>query len=60
MLQERRSIIRIFTRRTFIVFADIGWITGHSYIVYGPLAICATSVMYEGVPTYPDAGRPGG
>src|SRR6266536_1386168 len=39
-------------------FADIGWITGHSYIVYGPLAICATSVMYEGVPTYPDAGRP--
>ena len=38
--------------------ADIGWITGHSYIVYGPLALAATSVMYEGVPTYPDAGRP--
>jgi len=38
--------------------ADIGWITGHSYIVYGPLANAATSVMYEGVPTYPDAGRP--
>ena len=38
--------------------ADIGWITGHSYIVYGPLAIAATSVIYEGVPTYPDAGRP--
>ena len=38
--------------------ADIGWITGHSYIVYGPLALGATSVMYEGVPTYPDAGRP--
>jgi acetyl-CoA synthetase len=37
--------------------ADIGWITGHSYIVYGPLAICASTVMYEGVPTYPDAGR---
>jgi len=37
--------------------ADIGWITGHSYIVYGPLALAATSVMYEGVPTYPDAGR---
>jgi acetyl-CoA synthetase len=37
--------------------ADIGWITGHSYIVYGPLAIAATSVVYEGVPTYPDAGR---
>ncbi|MFV1858835.1 MAG: acetate--CoA ligase [Anaerolineales bacterium] len=38
--------------------ADIGWITGHSYIVYGPLALAATSVMYEGVPTCPDAGRP--
>ena len=38
--------------------ADIGWITGHSYIVYGPLALAATSVIYEGVPTYPDAGRP--
>ena len=39
-------------------FADIGWITGHSYIVYGPLAVGATSVLYEGVPTYPDPGRP--
>ena len=38
--------------------ADIGWITGHSYIVYGPLAVAATSVVYEGVPTYPDPGRP--
>lgn len=38
--------------------ADIGWITGHSYIVYGPLSLGATSVMYEGVPTWPDAGRP--
>jgi acetyl-CoA synthetase len=38
--------------------ADIGWITGHSYIVYGPLAIAATSVVYEGVPTCPDPGRP--
>ena len=38
--------------------ADIGWITGHSYIVYGPLALGATSVIYEGVPNYPDAGRP--
>lgn len=38
--------------------ADIGWITGHSYIVYGPLALAATSVIYEGVPSYPDAGRP--
>ncbi|MBI3536366.1 MAG: acetate--CoA ligase [Chloroflexi bacterium] len=38
--------------------ADIGWITGHSYIVYGPLACAATGIIYEGVPTYPDAGRP--
>lgn len=37
--------------------ADIGWITGHSYIVYGPLLAGATTVMFEGVPTYPDAGR---
>ena len=37
--------------------ADIGWITGHSYIVYGPLANGATTVMFEGVPTYPDYGR---
>lgn len=37
--------------------ADIGWITGHSYIVYGPLLSGATSIMFEGVPTYPDAGR---
>jgi len=37
--------------------ADIGWITGHSFIVYGPLALCASTVIFEGVPTYPDAGR---
>ena len=37
--------------------ADIGWVTGHSYIVYGPLANCATTLMFEGVPTYPDASR---
>ncbi len=37
--------------------ADIGWITGHSYILYGPLANGATTVMFEGVPSYPDAGR---
>src|SRR5438552_2137111 len=43
---------------TYWCAADIGWITGHSYIVYGPLALGATSVMYEGVPTYPDPGRP--
>ena len=38
--------------------ADIGWITGHSYIVYGPLALCASTVIYEGIPNYPDPGRP--
>lgn len=37
--------------------ADIGWITGHSYIVYGPLAAGGTSLIFEGIPTYPDAGR---
>src|SRR6266550_8055749 len=40
---------------TYWCAADIGWITGHSYIVYGPLALGATTVLYEGVPTYPDA-----
>lgn len=43
---------------TYWCMADIGWITGHSYIVYGPLAIAATSVIYEGTPTYPDMNRP--
>ncbi len=38
--------------------ADIGWITGHSYIVYGPLALAASTVVYEGIPNYPDPGRP--
>ena len=42
---------------TYWCTADIGWITGHTYIVYGPLAAGATTVMFEGVPTYPDAGR---
>jgi acetyl-CoA synthetase len=37
--------------------ADVGWVTGHSYTCYGPLAVGATEVMFEGVPTYPDAGR---
>ncbi len=37
--------------------ADVGWVTGHSYITYGPLAVGATEIMFEGVPTYPDAGR---
>jgi acetyl-CoA synthetase len=43
---------------TYWCMADIGWITGHSYIVYGPLALGTTGVIYEGTPNYPDAGRP--
>mgnify|MGYP001081141752 CR=1 FL=1 len=42
---------------TFWCTADIGWVTGHSYIVYGPLSSGATSIMFEGVPTYPNPGR---
>ncbi len=41
----------------FFCTADIGWVTGHSYIVYGPLSAGATSLMFEGVPTYPNPGR---
>lgn len=44
-------------RDIYFCTADIGWVTGHSYIVYGPLSEGATSLMFEGVPTYPDAGR---
>src|SRR5216110_3391366 len=51
-------ILDIHPEDVYWCMADIGWITGHSYIVYGPLANAATSVLYEGVPTYPDAGRP--
>lgn len=44
-------------KEIFFCTADIGWITGHSYIVYGPLSQGATSLMFEGIPTYPDASR---
>jgi len=44
-------------RDVYFCAADIGWITGHSYIIYGPLANGATTVMFESIPTYPDAGR---
>jgi acetyl-CoA synthetase len=43
---------------TYWCLADIGWITGHSYIVYGPLALGTTTVIYEGTPNYPDSARP--
>ncbi|HUF19728.1 MAG TPA: acetate--CoA ligase [Burkholderiales bacterium] len=42
---------------TFWCTADVGWVTGHTYIAYGPLAVGATQIVFEGVPTYPDAGR---
>ncbi|MFQ5432521.1 MAG: acetate--CoA ligase [Nitrospinota bacterium] len=60
LLYAMKTFQYIFDYREEDVFwctADIGWVTGHSYIVYGPLAAGATSVMFEGVPTYPDAGR---
>jgi acetyl-CoA synthetase len=53
-----KNILDIHPEDIYWCMADIGWITGHSYIVYGPLALGATSVLYEGVPTFPDAGRP--
>jgi acetyl-CoA synthetase len=53
-----KNIQDIHPEDVYWCMADIGWITGHSYIVYGPLALAASSVVYEGVPTYPDAGRP--
>ncbi|MDF1514650.1 MAG: acetate--CoA ligase, partial [Anaerolineae bacterium] len=52
-----KLIFDIHDDDTFWCTADIGWITGHSYIVYGPLANGATTIMFEGVPTYPDASR---
>ena len=51
------NVFQYTPRDVYWCTADIGWITGHSYIVYGPLLTGATSVMFEGVPTYPDAGR---
>lgn len=54
------SFVNVFQYRAGEVYfctADIGWITGHSYIVYGPLAAGATTLIFEGIPTWPDAGR---
>jgi acetyl-CoA synthetase len=53
-----RNYLDIHPDDVYWCMADIGWITGHSYIVYGPLALGTTSVIYEGVPNYPDGGRP--
>jgi len=54
---SHKVIFNIHDDDVYWCTADIGWVTGHSYIVYGPLANGATSLMFEGVPTYPDAGR---
>ncbi|MBC7777232.1 MAG: acetate--CoA ligase [Phycisphaerae bacterium] len=52
-----RNVFQYQENEIFWCTADVGWITGHSYIVYGPLLAGATSLMFEGVPTFPDAGR---
>ncbi|MFN3300121.1 MAG: acetate--CoA ligase [Sediminibacterium sp.] len=60
MLYTNYTFVNIFNYQPGQIHfctADIGWITGHSYIVYGPLSAGATSLMFEGVPTWPDAGR---
>jgi acetyl-CoA synthetase len=51
------NVFQYKSQQVHFCTADIGWITGHSYIVYGPLAAGATTLMFEGIPTYPDASR---
>jgi acetyl-CoA synthetase len=60
LLGAMASIRWVFDYKPNDIFwctADVGWITGHSYVAYGPLALGATQVVFEGIPTYPDAGR---
>ena len=60
MIWANYSFVNVFQyqpKQIHFCTADIGWITGHSYILYGPLSAGATSLMFEGVPTWPDAGR---
>src|SRR5579862_7754442 len=60
MIYTTYSFVNVFQYQPGDIYfctADIGWITGHSYIVYGPLSAGATSLMFEGIPTWPDAGR---
>jgi acetyl-CoA synthetase len=52
-----RNVFQVEEKDIFWCTADVGWITGHSYIVYGPLLAGATGVLFEGIPTFPDAGR---
>src|SRR5690606_31909734 len=60
LLQATMSMNYTFDIKPDDVFwctADIGWVTGHTYVCYGPLSCGATQIVFEGVPTYPDAGR---
>ena len=60
MLWTTYTFVNVFQYQPGQIFfctADVGWITGHSYIIYGPLCAGATSLMFEGIPTWPDAGR---
>lgn len=60
MVYAAYSFVNVFQYKPGDIYfctADIGWITGHSYIIYGPLAAGATTLMFEGIPTWPDAGR---
>ncbi|MPZ42927.1 MAG: acetate--CoA ligase [Betaproteobacteria bacterium] len=60
LLQAVLTMQWVFDYKPSDVFwctADVGWVTGHTYVCYGPLAVGATEIMFEGVPTYPDAGR---
>ena len=60
MIYAEYSFRNVFQYQADDIFwctADIGWITGHTYIIYGPLLAGATSIMFEGIPTFPDAGR---
>jgi len=52
-----RNVFQYEEKDVFWCTADVGWVTGHSYIIYGPLLAGATSLVFEGIPTYPDAGR---
>jgi acetyl-CoA synthetase len=52
-----RNVFQYNKREVFWCTADVGWITGHSYLIYGPLLAGATTLMFEGIPTFPDAGR---
>jgi len=60
LLGAKLSMQWVFDYKASDIFwctADVGWVTGHTYVAYGPLAMGATQVMFEGIPTYPDAGR---